>query len=323
MLTMLRQLGICLALAMLLSGARILRADTAQANSLLQQGKVDQASTVLKETLVEQPNDAFAHHLLCRVYYAQGMADAAIRECETAAAHDADDSATQMWLGRAYGLKASRANALSAFVVAKKVHIAFERAVEIDPDNVHAMSDLGEYYVAAPSIVGGGLDRSRALAARMRSRFPSQAHRLLALIAEKENNTATAEIEFKAAVTAGRTPEAYVDLAAFYERHQQSDKALEALQAALRIDRRKDAALVDVASILTSTHRSPELAESVLREYLSSPARSDAAPAFKVHVQLGKLLASTGDTEGAHREYTAALALASHYAPARKALQGS
>ena len=59
-------------------------------------------------------------------------------------------------------------------------------AVQLDPENIHAMSDLGEYYVAAPSLIGGGLDKAQALAARMQPQFPAQSHRLLALIAEKK-----------------------------------------------------------------------------------------------------------------------------------------
>ena len=133
----------------------------------------------------------------------------------------------------------------------------------------------------------------------------------------------TAETEFKAAVAAGKKPDAYVDLGHFYQRQNQLDKVLEPLQAAIDADGRKDAALVDAASILTAAHRSPQLAEGALREYLASTAKSDAAPAFKVHVQLGELLARRGDTAGAHREYAAAVALASHYEPARKALKGS
>ncbi len=38
-------------------------------------------------------------------------------------------------------------------------------------------------------------------------------------------------------------------------------------------------------------------------------AKSDGAPAFRVHVQLGDLLLKRGDSAGAHREYAAALAL--------------
>jgi tetratricopeptide (TPR) repeat protein len=157
----------------------------------------------------------------------------------------------------------------------------------------------------------------------MQPHFPSQAHRLLALIAEKKKEDAIAEAEFSNAVAAGKTPEAYIDLGHFYQRHHQHDKMVDALQSGIATDRRKGPSLVDAASILTDAHRSPELAETLLRAYLSSSAKSDDAPAFKVHVQLGELLARRGDPAAAHREYAAALALASNYAPARKAMQGS
>jgi tetratricopeptide (TPR) repeat protein len=307
----------------LLSGARLLLADNARANALLQQGRVEEANALLKESLAAQPNDAMAHQLLCRVYYAEEMADPAIQECELAASKDPSMSDNQMWLGRAYGLKASHANLFSALSIAKKVCSSFERAVELDGENIHAMSDLGEFYVAAPSIVGGGLDKAQALAAKMQPHYPAQSHRLLALIAEKKNDMATAEAEFKQAVAAGRSADAYIDLGHFYRRQHQTDKVLATLQEGIDVDRRRDAALVDAASILTAGHLSPQLAENLLRTYLSSPAKSDEAPAFKVHLQLGKLLAQRGDSAGAHREYAAAVALAPNYAPASKAMQES
>jgi tetratricopeptide (TPR) repeat protein len=184
------------------------------------------------------------------------------------------------------------------------------------------MSDLGEFYVEAPSLIGGGLDKAQALAARMQPHFPTESHRLLALIAEKKKDNALAETEFIHAVDVGKTPDAYIDLGHFYQRHNQPEKMLDALQAAVAADHRKGPAIVDAASILTDAHRSPELAENLLRTYLSSSAKTDDAPAFKVHIQLGELLAQQGDPVGAHREYATALALASNYAPARKAVNG-
>jgi tetratricopeptide (TPR) repeat protein len=311
-----------LLLLVLLSGVRLL-ADDSQANALLQQGRVDEAHIALQGILAAQPKDAQAHQLLCRVYYAQEIADAAIHECELAAEQDPGNSNTQMWLGRAYGMKASHANPLIAFSLARKVHAAFERAVELDPQNIQAMCNLGQYYVEAPAIVGGGLDKGRALADRMQPRFASQSHRLLALIANENKDPTTAEAEFKKAVLAGRTADAYIDLGQFYQEQNQPDKALEALQAGIEADRRKDATLVDAASILTAMNRSPQLAVSLLRQYLSSPAKSEDAPAFKVHIQLANLLAHQGDTASARLEYAAAASLASGYAPAHKSLQGS
>jgi tetratricopeptide (TPR) repeat protein len=324
MVTTKQLMGTSLALAFVFfSGVRPLMADDRQANTLLQQGRMDEAEAVLQQTLTAQPNDAVAHQLLCRVFYAQEMAEEAIKECEQAVADAPGDSNNHLWLGRAYGYKASHASPLIALTLAKKVHSSFERAVELDGNNINAMDDLGEYYVAAPTIVGGGLDKAETLAAKMMPRFPSRSHRLLARIAEKRKDMATAEGEFKNAVATGKTPEAYIDLGHFYRRQQQSDRILPTLQAGIDADRRKDAALVDAASILSAAHLSQPLSESLLRQYLASPARSDDAPAFKVHLQLGALLAQRGDLAGAHREYAAALGLASNYAPARKAMQGS
>lgn len=315
------RLRVALSLLLLFS-ARLLLADASQANLLLQQGRVDEATVSLQDVLAAEPGDAEAHQLLCRVYYAQNLAGEAIRECELAVANAPSSSDNQMWLGRAYGFKASHANPISALKLAIKVRNCFERAVELDPENIHAMSDLGEFYVEAPSLIGGGLDKAETLAARMQPHFPTESHRLLALIAEKKKDNTLAETEFIRAVDAGKTPDAYIDLGHFYQRHNQPEKMLDALQTAVAADHRKGPAIVDAASILTDAHRSPELAENLLRTYLSSSAKTDDAPAFKVHLQLGELLAQQGDPVGARHEYATALALASNYAPARKAVNG-
>jgi tetratricopeptide (TPR) repeat protein len=307
----------------LLLTTHLLVADETQANSLLQQGRVDEAAAMLQELLSNDPGNGRAHQLFCRVYYAQNKAEPAIHQCELAVANAPYDSENHMWLARAYGYKAAHASPFSALSLAVKVHNEFERAVQLDPENFHAMSDLGEYYVAAPSLIGGGLDRAQALAARMQPKFPAQSHRLLALVAEKKKDPAAAEAEYLAAVDAGKTAEAYINLGDFYRRQNQPDKMLDALRSAVATDWRNGPPLVDAASTLTEAHNSPQLAISLLRTYLVSSAKTDGAPAFKVHLQLGGLLAQDGDVAGAHREYLAATGLASNYVPALKALQAS
>jgi tetratricopeptide (TPR) repeat protein len=184
------------------------------------------------------------------------------------------------------------------------------------------MSDLGHFYVDAPAIVGGGVDKAQALAAKLLARSPAKGHQLLAMIARKNKDMATAEAEFKAAVAAGKTPEAWVDLGLFHQQQSQYDKAVAALRSSVEANKAKNASLVDAASIFTDMHRQLDVAERLLRDYLASPAKSEDAPAFKVHEQLGDLLKLRGDSSGARREYGAAVALASNYGPARKAVQG-
>jgi tetratricopeptide (TPR) repeat protein len=314
----------CLALlfSVLLASGSYALADNAQAEALLKQGRVDEAAAMLNQTLVAQPHDARAHFLLCRVYYAQDMGDQAVHACEQATQFDPSNSEFHMWLGRAYGLKAMQVNMLTAFGVAKKVRSAFEKAVQLDPTNVQAMSDLGQFYVSAPSIVGGGVDKAQALAAKLLPRSAAKGHRLLALIAQKKGDMATAEAEFKKAIEAGRTPEAWMDLAQFYQQQSQYDKAVSAVLSSVAANKAKNGALVDAASLLADIKQQLDLAERLLRDYLASSAKTDDAPAFKVHQKLGDLLKLRGDMAGARREYVAAIAMASNYSPAKKAAQG-
>jgi tetratricopeptide (TPR) repeat protein len=304
--------GSCL-LANSLHAADRLPPGDAPAERALQEGRVEDAHGMLSTTLAQDPRDSTARQLLCRVFYAQDLADDAIRECELAVSSaPADNQASddRMWLGRAYGMKARRAGPIAGFTLARKVHANFELAVQLDPANVAALSDLGEYYISAPSIVGGGDDKARALAERILPQFPEAAHRLLGRLADSDKDLATAEAEFKLAVAAQRSPEAWIDLAYFYQTRKRPEEALAAIRSGLAADRVHGPVLVDAASILTSAHIASDLAEHCLRAYLASPAKSDAAPAFKVHIQLSRLLAARGDVADANKEIASAAALA-------------
>jgi hypothetical protein len=304
---------------------RTLGANAPAFHALLE-GRVGDATTMLRATRATHPADATAHQLLCRVAYAQDEADAAIHECELAASTPGVGntlaSDNHMWLGRAYGLKARHAGAIGGFTLARKVQASFSRAVELNPANVAALNDLGEYLVAAPFIVGGGSDKAHALADRMMPRFPAAAHRLLARLADANNDPATAEAEFKRAVGVQGAPQAWIDLAQFYQAHSRPDDALAAVKSGLAADHTHGPELVDAASILTEAHRAPELAERCLRDYLSSHAKSDEAPAFKVHLQLSRLLAARGDSRNAKLEIAAAAALAPAFGHAGRSAQG-
>jgi tetratricopeptide (TPR) repeat protein len=287
----------------------------------LMQGQIDEAITRSHRITGTNPNDGAAYVLLCRSFYAEAHADKAIEACMKAAQLLPRSSEAEDWLGRAYGMKAERAGPITGLTLALKVKAAFETAVALDPQNGAAANDLSEFYIDAPSMIGGGLDRAEALAARAESQLPQQAHRMRALAAEKRKDHGAAEHEFKAAVAVANRPDAWADLGMFYRQRGDLDKAVDVLKQCLALDRAKDASVVDAASLLNEMHREPELAEQALREYLEGNAKSDAAPAIKVYVMLGKQLASEGDKAKAKIEFDKALAMASGYAPAKQALQ--
>ena len=295
-------------------------ADLPSATRALLDGNNDSAIAQLKQVLSSDPSNGQAHLLLCRAYYAQSMASAAAAECAAALHTLASDSSAQDWAGRAYGMQASGAGPITGLRLAKKVRNAFEAAVRINPLNGDAVNDLSEYYIQAPSIVGGGLDKAALLAERSQSQLPQNAHRMRAMAAEKQKDYGTAEREFRAATAVANQPNAWADLGAFYSRHAQPDKAVEALRRSIALNHPHDATLVDAATTLTEINREPRLAERALRDYLASPSKSDAAPAFRVHVQLAKLLRDQGNNSEAKIELERSLELASGYPPARKEL---
>ncbi|HKO17883.1 MAG TPA: hypothetical protein VJU82_03260 [Acidobacteriaceae bacterium] len=279
----------------------------------LDDGRVEDAVALASASLAGNPGDANAHQILCRAFYAQDRADEAVHECEIAVAlpqSQQSASNNQLWLGRVYGLKARHAGPINGFKLAKRVQASFAKSVDLDPSNVSALNDLGEYYVDAPSIVGGGTDKAKALAMGMMPHFPAQAHLLLARIAVDAKDNGTAEAEFKQVIAIQKNTQSWVDLAAFYQTHSRKDDAVAAVKSGLAVDRTHGPAIVDAASILIAMHRETALAEQCLRLYLASSAKTDEAPAFKVHVELSRLLAARGlsGEAGEHMQTAAALA---------------
>ena len=131
------------------------------AGSMLASGRVDDAITTLRGELNGSPANAEAHNLLCRAYFTLEDWDRGISACERAVELEPGNSTYHLWLGRIYGEKADASSFITAAGLAKKVRTEFERAVQLSPQNVAARTDLAEFYLEAPGIVGGGQDKAR------------------------------------------------------------------------------------------------------------------------------------------------------------------
>ncbi len=96
------------------------------------------------------------------------------------------------WLGRAWGRRAS-SGGLPAAGYASKARGYFERAVQLDPKNKEALSDLFEYYLQAPRILGGGSDKAARIAEQIATIDPADGYAKRAKIAEKKKDYSRAE----------------------------------------------------------------------------------------------------------------------------------
>ncbi len=293
--------------------ARCAQGESPQA--LLAAGRVDD---VIQQLHAADSGDSY--NLLCRAHFELGEWDAGIPFCEKAVALAPDSGLYHLWLGRIYGEKADHASPFSAIGLAKKVRSEFERAIELTPGSWQARTDLAEFYVEAPGIVGGGKDKARAQAEALTGLNPAMAHWVRARLAEKSKDEGEAEREYRAAIAASHGgARAWLNLAGFYRhtgRDEGMEQALLALEAA-PLDH--PGALVDGASILIRGGHDPALAMRLLRRYLDSGHTVEEAPVFKARLLMGEIYEKQGDRAHAAEQYRAALALAHTYRPAQEA----
>ncbi len=292
------------------------------ARDLLCAGRMDDAIAALQGRIQTSSQDAEAHHLLSRAWLLLEKWDRAVNAAEQAAALRPKSSEYHHWLGRAYGNKAEHCNPFCAAGLAGKVRAEFERAVELDAGNVEARTDLAEYYMEAPGIMGGSKEKARLQAEQIARRDPAAAAWVRARLAEKEKKFEVAEKEFRAALEASSGPAgAWLDLAGFYRRRGRWMDLEAAVSKAVALPKRSEATLFEAASILFRSGRNFSGAVDLLRQYLNGEKKVCDAPAFRAHYLLGSILEKQGDKQAAAAAYQASLALARDFDDPRKALK--
>jgi tetratricopeptide (TPR) repeat protein len=288
---------------------------------LLSAGRVDQALQTLEQQLQTSPTPE-AYNQLCRAHFELDAWDAGIPACEKATALEPNNGLYHLWLGRIYGEKADRSGFLSAAGLAKKVRVEFERAVELAPGSWEARTDLAEFYLEAPGIVGGGKDKARAQAELLAPLNPAMSHWVIARLAERDKNDAAAEQEYRAAIDASHgSARAWVNLAGFYRHMNRLDDMEQALRTMESRPLDHSAAQVDGAGMLLRTGRDYPMAIRLLRRYIASSSTVEEAPVFKAHNLLGEVLEKQGDRAAAAEEYRASLAMAHTFRQAQDGLK--
>jgi tetratricopeptide (TPR) repeat protein len=308
----------------LLSAVLMLLSATGSTNvaqeELLRAGKANDAQRMLDAAIQQNPNDAEAYNLFCRLYFQLEQWDNALRMAEKSVELAPENSNYHLWLGRAAGRKAEIANPFAAWTLARRVRSEFERAVALDASNLPARSDLSEYYLEAPSFLGGDKKKAREQADLVSKQDPALASYIYARVAEKQGSS-QAEQQYKQAITkSGNSARYWIELAYYYRRAGRAAEMEAAISQAERAVRQGSVPEYEGAYLLLRTNRNPNAAIQMLRRSVSDNMSSEDAPAFRLHYMLGELLEKQGENKAAAAEFRSALALASEFHPARDAL---
>ncbi len=209
---------------------------------------------------------------------------------ERAAQGSPQDARIQNALGDAFGLAAQKSMIFAKLGWGLKCKAAYERAAALDPKNPDYHWSLLGYFLLAPRIAGGGIDKAYKQAAEIRQLDPMKGRVAFATLYLAEKNSGAAFAEFDEVLR--QVPD---DFLALY--HIGRCAALSGDQ----LDRGRAA----------------------LTRCLSLPAPTgDGQPTqANVHYRLGNILEKSGDLAGARMEYDLAMAANPDFRPAKEALK--
>lgn len=183
---------------LLITGEGVFAHDLNKAEELYRHTAYEESLKLLDK----KSSDPATNFLLGRDYFMTGDFKKAVEYFSKATSISPENSEYMDWLGRAYGRRAEMSNILSAPGFAVKARAAFEAAVQLDPKNSEALSDLFDYYLNAPGFMGGGYDKAKDVADKIAAVDPPEGYHVKAQLAQHRKEYGDAEEALRRAVAA-------------------------------------------------------------------------------------------------------------------------
>ena len=330
---------------------------------LIERGHYRRAQTILEARLKANANDAPSYCEMSKVSEAFQRWDEAIQQAEKARALDPKNPEFQAAVADAIGSKLSGSTHLGMFEkmsLARRFRKEAEIALQMDPNDLDANSDLVDFHLDAPGIVGGDKQKAAELADRLVRINPVRGYLLKVEIATHEKRTAEIEPLLQRAIAAD--PNDYyarLQAANFYLSKAKTGQvqAEEQAKQAIRIDPGRIGGYIVLASLYAQQGRWKDLdslladsqrevpddlaplyqaarnilvnnqvqeysrAEKYLRTYLGQPAEGNEPGLAPAHWRLGLILEKEGHKEQARGELQQAVQLDPSFEPAKNDLK--
>lgn len=251
-------------------------------------------------------------------------ADDAVEWFEKAVKLDDKNADNHLWLARALGTVAEKANVFRQPFLAKRIKSEFERTVQLDAQNLGGHDGLIQYYLQAPGFMGGSVDKARAEAEVIAKINPLRGHFARAQVADHEKDPAGAEREYRAAATENPDSLSAVSaLANTLVNLKRGDEAFATLDAYLAHHPGDLLATWTLGRASAITGLQLDRGEHALRTVLAAAEAGtpNLPPPANAHYRLGDIAAKRGTKDVARKEYEKALELNPKLDAAKKALK--
>jgi len=270
-------------------------------------GYGSRALAQLRPLLQQSPHDRDVQYRYGSALLAAGKFDDAQKAMKAALESDPNAPELHRVLGEAYGAAAIKASIFGMAGLAKSSLAEFQTAVKLNPNDPDSRVDLASYYIQAPGIVGGSLDKAHEEEAVLDKLSPLQALQIRASEAENEKDFPAAVKLLRQAIEIDKKTDSLVQLG-MMQLH--TEHASDALTTFKSLTARSDAPASSwyyLARSVALTHAAPAEGIAALKVYIALPERPDQAPKLAwAHLRLGELYAQNNQKDLAAGELDAA-----------------
>lgn len=283
-----------------------------------------EARAVVQSALVSAPESDSLSQCMGEIAFYAIDTDDAVRWFERAIAANEGSALHHAWLGKSLAQGISSVNKLRLPFVAKRMRGEFERAIALDPSLIDAREGLMNYYLQAPTLFGGSMDRAREQAMEIGRLNAMRGHIDLAVVLFKGKDSAGAERELRAAtqVALPDSSAAILALASFYVSERRWSDAFDVCDRGVTAYPSATVLHLRYGQAAALSGQNLERGEREIKLWMTETSQG-AAPSIRAgaHVRLGMIYGLQGRPALARSEFEAALAILPDYAEAKRALQ--
>ncbi|MCK5878924.1 MAG: tetratricopeptide repeat protein, partial [Holophagae bacterium] len=206
---------------------------------LLRNSDFEKARDFFKDKVKENEKDDAAAYYLARTYLILGDYNKAITFIKNAIELKNDVADYHFWLAQALGVKTQNSSAIKQAFLAPKILKEFKRTIELDPAHIDGHVGAANYYLQAPSFMGGGLEKARKEAEIVLKLNEKRGRLIFIGIYEKENKLDLAEQEYedicKSLDDSTDNHQFYNGYGYFLLKRKKYDKAIEIFEKQVRL----------------------------------------------------------------------------------------
>lgn len=305
-----------------LAAASLTGGDLSEGKALLEAGKLEEAKALLLTLSMESPDDDSVHYFLGRALFRQKEYDKAVDSFEKAVKLNQGSSLYYNWLGNASIQRTMEVSILKKPGYAKKARKAWEKAVELDPDNLEARMSLIQFYSGAPGIMGGGDDKALQQAEEIIKRDSAAGHVAYGNIYASKEEYARAVEEFQSYLKI--VPEDSVvrfSIGIMYHELKEWDQAFDHFEAMVEEYPDWMSTWYQLGRTGALSGQRLERAEEAFKYYLTKEPGPGEPSHASAHFRLGNVYEHAERLDEARKEYEAALAIDPKYKEAKEGLK--